>query len=147
MKNLWPLVMLALSLSMVACVSPTTDSEEDESTESTSEALSTYIPDACNATCQSNGTLTSMNAMAKKYGFPRWFVYAQVRRESSFNPSSVTGSGVDETGYGLTQLTGPHHTGMSYPEDIASPNQANASWQGDMRIAKFCSETKLCPWI
>ena len=40
-------------------------------------------------------------------------VYAQVRRESSFNASSVTGSGVDSTGYGLTQLTGPHHTGMN----------------------------------
>lgn len=150
MKNLWPLVMLVLSFSMVACISPTTeDANEDESTEATSEALSTFIPAACDATCQSNGTLSAMNAAAKKYGFPRWFVYAQVRRESSFNPTSKTGSGTGECniGYGLTQLTCPHHDGLSFPEGLSSANQANSDWQGDMRISGFCKETKLCPWI
>lgn len=147
MKNLWPLVMLVLSLSMVACASPTS---EDDSTETASEALTAYVPSGCDSTCQSNGTLAAMDAAAKKYGFPRWFVYAQVRRESSFNPSSRTGgsaTGACDIGYGLTQLTCPHHDGVSFPEGLASATQSNAAWQGDMRIAGFCNETKLCPWI
>jgi hypothetical protein len=140
--------MLVLSLSMVACVNPTTDSTQEE-LGSTADELSTYIPPACDATCQSNGTLSAMNAVATKYGFPRWFVYAQVHRESSFNPNSKTGSGTGDCdiGYGLTQLTCAHHQGMSCPEGLASPSQSNPDWQGDMRISAFCSETKLCPWI
>lgn len=149
MKNLWPLVMLVLSSSMVACVT-STDDTSDEDTESTSEALTTYVPTGCDATCQSNGTLAAMNAVAKKYGFPRWFVYAQVRRESSFKPGSITGNGSGvgcDAGFGLTQLTCPDHQGMPYPEGLSTPSATNTQYQNDMRIPAFCKETGLCPWI
>lgn len=113
----------------------------------TREAL--YAPPECNTTCQTNGTLSAMNAAATKYGFPRWFIYATARRESSFNKDKQTGTGSGncDIGYGLTQLTCAAHDGKTYPEDLSTPNQSNSTWQGDMRISSFCTETGLCPWI
>lgn len=145
----WRLPALLLVLCLAACASPTEDADDaDEAIASTQEAL-TYSPPACGASCVNDGTLAAMNAAALKYGFPRWFVYTTVHRESSFNPKAQnwTGSNECDTGYGLTQITCPHHEGLSFPNGLANPDQSNADWQGDMRIKAFCSETGLCPWI
>lgn len=108
-----------------------------------------YVPPACDATCRANGTYDAMNWAATKYGFPRWFIYATVHRESTFRPGLASGSGTGncDIGYGLTQLTCRSHTGVVYPEDLATPDQSNMQWQWDMRIQPFCSETGLCPYI
>ena len=121
--------------------------EEPETLGVTRQAL--YAPPECNTTCQTNGTLSGMNAAATKYGFPRWFIYATARRESSFNKDAENGSGSGncDIGYGLTQLTCASHDGIVYPEDLPSQQQSNSAWQGDMRISAFCTETGLCPWI
>lgn len=136
-------ILMTLALS-AGCV---TSGDTPESLSATDQAL--YTPPSCGATCQSDGTLAAMNAAAIKYGFPRWFIYATVHRESSFNKSAQNGSGPGncDIGYGLTQLTCASHDGVVYPEDLSTPNQSNSSWQGDMRISSFCTETGLCPWI
>jgi predicted esterase len=113
------------------------------------DAQSLYVPPACDETCQTDGTYAAMNWAAKKYGFPRWFIYATVHRESSFKPSAQFGSGDGncDVGYGLTQLTCRAHRGVVYPEDLSSPNQSDARWQADMNIEQFCTELGLCPYI
>src|SRR2546421_5214901 len=108
-----------------------------------------YVPPACDATCQSDGTYAAMNWAARKFGFPRWFVYATVHRESSFRPGAISGAGTADCdiGYGLTQLTCVAHRGVQYPEDLASPDQTDADWQNDMQIPAFCTRVGLCPYI
>jgi hypothetical protein len=108
-----------------------------------------YVPPACDATCRANGTYDAMNWAARKYGFPRWFIYATVHRESTFRPAHTSGSGSGncDVGYGLTQLTCRAHTGVVYPENLPAPDQSNMQWQWDKRIQPFCNETGLCPYI
>jgi hypothetical protein len=108
-----------------------------------------YVPPACDVTCQANGTHDAMNWAATKYGFPLWFIYATVHRESTFRPGVTNGSGTGncDIGYGLTQLTCRSHTGVVYPENLPAPDQSHMQWQWDMRIPGFCTETGLCPYI
>jgi predicted esterase len=112
-------------------------------------AQNLYVPTGCNETCQKDGTYTAMNWAAKKYGFPRWFIYATVHRESSFRPAAQNGSGDDDcaVGYGLTQLTCRAHQGVVYPENLSTPDQSDRRWQADMKIEEFCTQTDLCPYI
>src|SRR5687767_9814134 len=72
-----------------------------------------------------------------KYNLPRWFYYAVVHRESTFNKNFQTGSGTCCTGYGLTQLTNPDHTGIIYPENLPNHDQSNTTWQTNMRISHY----------
>jgi hypothetical protein len=114
-------------------------------------AQTLYVPPSCNATCQTDGTYDAMNWAAKKYGFPRWFIYATIHRESSFRPDAINSSGTGgedcDVGYGLTQLTCAAHRGVDYPEDLPAPDQSNTRWQNDMQILAFCTQTGLCPYI
>lgn len=143
-----------LAFVTVACVAallpgavPANSESTPENTDESVQVL--YVPPACDATCQANGTYDAMNRAATKYGFPRWFIYATVHRESTFRPGVTNGSGTGncDIGYGLTQLTCRSHTGVVYPENLPTPDQSHMQWQWDMRIPAFCTETGLCPYI
>lgn len=80
---------------------------------------------------------TAIRQEVAKYGLPRWFYYALIERESSFNPQAYNPNG----GYGLTQLTGSWYSGSPYPENLRTPDDSNRNWRDDMNIGG------LGPWI
>lgn len=67
-----------------------------------------------------------------KYNLPRWFYYAQIQIESSFNRLVVNKydsfKGTPWAGTGLVQLTGKTHHGKPYPWDLQTPNNSNIDW-------------------
>ncbi|MBI4202207.1 MAG: hypothetical protein HY532_03720 [Chloroflexi bacterium] len=67
-----------------------------------------------------------------KYNIPRWFYYALIQRESSFNPTSDNGR--DK---GLTQLGGVWYNGKRYPEDLSVPNDNHKQYAWDMNFDKY----------
>jgi len=67
-----------------------------------------------------------------RYNLPRWFYYAIVQRESSFDPNADTG-----TDFGLTQLAGDWYAGMPYPHGLRAPDDAHPQWGWDMNFERF----------
>lgn len=74
---------------------------------------------------------TIRNAVAK-YNLPRWFYYAMIQRESSFDPDAYNGR--DK---GLTQLGGAYYTGQPYPYGLSSPNDSYKQYYYDMNMGKY----------
>ncbi|MEX2430703.1 MAG: transglycosylase SLT domain-containing protein, partial [Dehalococcoidia bacterium] len=70
---------------------------------------------------------------AAKYNLPRWFYYAIIQRESSFDPNLV-GSHND---LGLTQMRGLKYTGESYPMGLPAPDADNEDYYWAMRFQDF----------
>lgn len=68
-----------------------------------------------------------------KYNLPRWFLYAIIQRESSFNPEDFNPNG----GYGLTQLTGEWYVGMPYPENLSAPDDDHQQYADDMNFKQY----------
>jgi hypothetical protein len=101
----------------------------DETTARARSAL--FRPAQCSAEVDA-----AIRRAALRYQLPRWFYYALVHRESTFNPSLVTGAG-----FGLTQLTNKDHTGQPYPEDLSAPDNAYSTWKYNMGLTTFG------PWI
>lgn len=73
---------------------------------------------------------------AATYNMPRWFYYALIQRESSFD--SRADNGRDK---GLTQLGGEWYTGSPYPEDLPAPDDTHQQYDWDMNFKKYG------PWI
>jgi hypothetical protein len=67
--------------------------------------------------------------MVAKYNLPRWFYYAVIQRESSFNPNAHN---TRNDGYGLTQLTGSWYNGKAYPQNLAAPNDHHQQYGWNM---------------
>ena len=88
--------------------------------------------------CTDPEVLAAMNAAAKKYNLPRWFIYAVVHRESSFDRYTVN---PNDGGQGLVQLTGADHQGYPYPENLSAPNNSYDQWVWDMGLNQFG------PWV
>jgi len=82
--------------------------------------------------------------VANESGIPRWFLYATVERESSFNPLARTGDG--QPG-GLTQLTNLEHNGMPYPFDLSVPDNNWPQWIFNMGINQDYNGGTANPWI
>lgn len=130
--------LLVVSISATACSDQKVDtSGQHEAVASTRQA---FTPSECPADVDA-----PIRKAVTKYNLPRWFYYAVVHRESTFNKNLQTGSGTCCTGYGLTQLTNPDHTGIVYPENLPNYDQSNTTWQTNMRISHYC--TWICPWI
>ncbi len=70
---------------------------------------------------------------AERYNLPRWFYYAVIQRESSFNRFEVNSNG-DK---GLTQLGGIHYKGTNYPENLRLPNDNHTQYAYDMGFDIF----------
>ena len=71
----------------------------------------------------------------KKYNLPRWFYYAVIQRESSFNRCAYR---PDDYGRGLTQLTKLPHNGFPYPGGQEGVVQGNLVLLGHP-LEKACS--------
>jgi hypothetical protein len=67
-----------------------------------------------------------------RYNLPRWFYYAIVQRESSFDPRAFNGR--DK---GLTQLGGEWYAGTAYPEGLAAPDDWHQQYGWDMGFPKY----------
>lgn len=68
-----------------------------------------------------------------KYNLPRWFYYAIIHRETSFNPNAV-GSGND---LGLTQLGSSVFYGETYPNWLSKPNNHHQQYGWDLNFRKY----------
>jgi hypothetical protein len=147
-----PAAFLGLSSCSSEGTGPT-NNDNTEPTGSTHQALYTWVPSDCVAgtSCANQGIPDAIRRASIKYNIPRWFYFAEARRESSFNAEYWTGPdkcGTDQsTGFGLMQLTNPDHAGVPYPWARPAPDQSYTYWQGDMKITdkNFCSS--FCPWI
>jgi hypothetical protein len=76
----------------------------------------------------------------KKYNLPRWFLYAVVHRESTFDPTKKFEDkceGVRDIGVGLTQLTCPPNNGIPYPYGLDPPDNHDSRWINAKRINIF----------
>jgi hypothetical protein len=70
-----------------------------------------------------------------KYKLPRWFLYAVVHRESTFNPTyDPRPTSPTDRGVGLTQLTLPPNIGKPYPYGLEAPNNHYQQWIDDKGI-------------
>jgi hypothetical protein len=69
-----------------------------------------------------------------KYKLPRWFLYAVVHRESTFNPKAFN---FTDGGVGLTQLTLPPNNGKPYPHGLFVPDNLYQQWIYDKGINRF----------
>jgi hypothetical protein len=93
----------------------------------------TYRPPECSAAVDD-----AIHRATARYRLPRWFYYAVVHRESTFNPNAVNSG---DGGVGLTQLTNADHQGQLYPENLSQPDNTNINWYYDMGL------NILGPWI
>lgn len=93
----------------------------------------TYRPPECSAAVDA-----AIHRAAARYRIPRWFYYAVVHRESTFNPNAVNSG---DGGVGLTQLTGADHQGRPFPENLPQPDNTYTQWIFDMGL------NVLGPWI
>jgi hypothetical protein len=71
-----------------------------------------------------------------KYNLPRWFYYAVIQRESSFDPEADNGR--DK---GLTQMGNAAFAGRPFPLGLGAPDDANRQYEWDMNFAEYG------PWI
>jgi hypothetical protein len=124
-------ILVTVSVMTVSCEPPDDTIPEAEIS---SARRFLYAPPEC----ADAEVLAAMNAAATKYNLPRWFIYAVVRRESSFNRNQVN---PNDGGQGLTQLTGNDHQGYPYPENLAAPNNSYNQWVWDMGL------NQLGPWV
>ncbi|AKU99249.1 hypothetical protein AKJ09_05913 [Labilithrix luteola] len=121
-----------------------------------------FTPQPCQDAGQCDAVDTAIRAMSAKYKLPRWFYYAVVNRESTFDPNSWTNyNGL--IGLGLTQLTESTHTGVPYPMNLLSPNPVTdpadpsyldyQQWLYDKGVDYFCNSSQIpaaqrvCNWI
>jgi hypothetical protein len=124
-------LLFTMTFLLAACWVGSTERAEDEPTPI--EYTAPQCPPEVDA---------AIRAASAKYGLPRWFYYAVVHRESTFDPNAYR---ADENGQGLTQLTGAWYNGTPYPEQLAQPDPNHAMYRANMRIADFCAY--ICPWI
>jgi len=74
----------------------------------------------------------AIRSAVAKYNLPRWFYYAMIQRESSFNPNADNGR--DK---GLTQLGGAWYVGELYPEWLDYPDDNHRQYGYDMNFQKY----------
>jgi hypothetical protein len=103
-----------------------------------------YVPPECGADCLAHDIPEIIVKASKKYNIPRWFYYAIIRRESSFNrcktqPESTPSA---DWGRGLTQVTFPWYAGVPYPQHLPSIDNTNATWRNNMGLGGSFG-----PWI
>jgi hypothetical protein len=67
-----------------------------------------------------------------KYNLPRWYFYAQMERESSYNVNAVGAKGEK----GLSQLSHPY-VGTPYPYGLRAPDDNHKQWGHDMGFSKY----------
>jgi hypothetical protein len=67
------------------------------------------------------------------YNLPRWFYYAIIQRESSFDPMA-NNFNID---YGLTQLGTLAYAGMPYPENLPVPDDNHPQYGWDMNFGEL----------
>jgi hypothetical protein len=68
-----------------------------------------------------------------QYNLPRWYFYAQIERESSYNVNAVGAQGEK----GLTQLNGSNYEGMPYPYGLSAPDDNYKQWGYDMGFSQY----------
>ncbi len=98
-----------------------------------------YVPPQCGADCLAHDVPAIIAAASKKYNIPRWFYYAIIRRESSFDRCKTQSERAPnvEWGRGLTQVTFAPYAGVPYPQHLAQADDGNSSWQHNMGIKHF----------
>lgn len=95
-----------------------------------------YVPPECDADCVAHDVPGVIARASKKYNIPRWFYYAVIRRESTFDrcktqPESAPSK---DWGRGLTQVTFPWYAGVPYPEHESSANNLASEWRSNMGL-------------
>jgi hypothetical protein len=95
-----------------------------------------YVPPECDADCKAHGIPAIIDAAARKYGLPRWFYFAIIRRESTFDrcKTQPESAPYKDWGRGLTQVTFPWYAGVPYPQHLASANNAQTEWRNNMGL-------------
>jgi hypothetical protein len=101
------------------------------------------VPAECDADCRAHDVPGVIARASKKYNIPRWFYFAIIHRESTFNRCKTQPENGDnrDWGRGLTQVTWAWYAGVPYPQHLASPDNANTDWFYDMGL------NSLGPWI
>jgi hypothetical protein len=95
-----------------------------------------YIPAQCDADCVAHDVPGVISRASKKYNIPRWFYYAIIRRESTFDrcktqPESAPNK---DWGRGLTQVTFPWYAGVPYPQHVSNADNLQSEWRSNMGL-------------
>lgn len=103
-----------------------------------------YVPPECDADCVAHDIPGVIARASKKYNIPRWFYYAVIRRESTFDrcktqPESAPNK---DWGRGLTQVTFPWYAGFPYPQHLSGADNAQTEWRNNMGL-----DTSFGAWI
>lgn len=98
--------------------------------------MQTYIPPECDADCVANDVPGVIARASKKYNIPRWFYYAIIRRESTFDRCKTQPENApsQDWGRGLTQVTFPWYAGVPYPQHSSSANNLQSEWRSNMGL-------------
>jgi hypothetical protein len=76
--------------------------------------------------------------VSRKYNLPRWFYYAVLHRESTFERCKVQDEGPrgtsGEDGRGLSQLSFAWYNGWPFPHGNATPNNGDPAWRSSMGL-------------
>jgi hypothetical protein len=103
-----------------------------------------YVPPECGADCVAGDVPGVIARASKKYNLPRWFYYAVIRRESTFDRCKTQPENAPnrDWGRGLTQVTFSSYAGVPYPQHISSVDNLQSEWRSNMGL-----NGALGPWI
>lgn len=98
--------------------------------------MQTYVPPECDAGCVAADIPGVIARASKKYNIPRWFYYAIIRRESTFDRCKTQPENApsQDWGRGLTQVTFPWYAGVPYPQHSSSVNNLQSEWRSNMGL-------------
>ena len=104
----------------------------------------TYVPAQCDADCIAHDVPGVIARASTKYNIPRWFYFAIIRRESTFDRCKTQPENApsQDWGRGLTQVTFPWYAGVPYPQHQSSANDLQSDWRSNMGL-----NGAFGPWI
>jgi hypothetical protein len=96
----------------------------------------TYVPAQCDADCIAHDIPGVIARASKKYNIPRWFYFAIIRRESTFDRCKTQPENAPSAdwGRGLTQVTFPWYAGVPYPQHTSNADNLQSDWRSNMGL-------------
>ena len=127
--------LTAFSLFLIgSCAAPERAAIVGERIGTTSQAYTPCLSGTCPdgnppyrpSACTDDAVYDAINKAAVKYGFPRWWLYAIINRESSFDRCNQN---PNDYGKGLIQLTNTGDFGWKYPDCQSTNDGTDSNYQ------------------